>query len=197
MIPRCSSWKTNPSVFVRGRCFRGDSFCTCVRSVCSFHCCIRTRFVLHGNSPYPGAVFAVRSQVFISLDSGRRITRPQAAKHPSCRGHPKTDFSMDYSFPCFYKPHFFFCFTLLSLVFVYCGGSSMKHFNVCLFGDTAVQTGTLTFFYIAPSPSCSAVGFPTVLYLLPQVCLFMCVEDCDSGTPLQGFTINCRRFLYL
>lgn len=46
--------------------------------------------VLCGHCLYPGAVLPVRSQVFISLDSGRRITGPQAATHPSFPGLPKT-----------------------------------------------------------------------------------------------------------
>lgn len=43
---------------------------------------------------YPGAVLPpIRSQVFIRLDSGRQITRPQAATHPSLRGLPETAFN--------------------------------------------------------------------------------------------------------
>lgn len=62
--------------------------------------------VVHGHCLYPGAVLPVRSQVFISLDNRRQITRPRAAAHPSFQGLPKTAFNMHYSFPCCYKPNF-------------------------------------------------------------------------------------------
>lgn len=45
--------------------------------------------LINGHCLSPGAVLPVRSQVFISLDSGRRITRPKAATHPSFVGLSK------------------------------------------------------------------------------------------------------------
>lgn len=45
--------------------------------------------LLNGHCLSPGAVLPVKSQVFISLDSGRRITRPKAATHPSFVGLSK------------------------------------------------------------------------------------------------------------
>lgn len=74
----------------------------CVLFVLRAHVC----FVVHGHCLYPGAVLPVRSQVFISLDSGRQITEPQAATHPSFQGLQQTGFNTHYSFPCCYKPNF-------------------------------------------------------------------------------------------
>lgn len=53
-----------------------------------------------GHCLYPGAVLPVRSQVFMSLDSGRRITRPQDAAHPFPRRLWSRAFDGRYSFPC-------------------------------------------------------------------------------------------------
>lgn len=83
----------------------------CVFCVCEHRCVLfvlraHACFVVHGQRLYPRAVLPVRSQVFISLDSGRQITRPQAATHPSFQGLPKTAFNMHYSLPCCYKPNF-------------------------------------------------------------------------------------------
>lgn len=75
-------------------------------------CCVHMHaFLVNGHCLY------VRSQVFISLDSGRQITRPKAATHPSFHGLPKRAFNMHYSFPCCYSctNQIFSCFPLLLL----------------------------------------------------------------------------------
>lgn len=85
--------------------------CVCVSSlvwarVCCFSVTAHAGSVADGHCLYPEAVLPVRSQVFINLDSGRRITEPQAATHPSLQRLPKTAFNTHYSFPGRYQPHF-------------------------------------------------------------------------------------------
>lgn len=141
------------------------------------------RFVVHGHCLYPGAVLPVRSQVFIKLDSGRRIARPQAATHPSFQGLPKTAFNMHYSFPCCYKPNF----QLLAIVVVFCafffiflvgsGRASACGVVCCVFRVTTLfslnwcfcSCHFLFFFFERHCPRCTVLAFPVVRRLPPPV----------------------------
>lgn len=144
--------------------------------------------VVHGHCLYPGAVLPVRSQVFINHDSGRQITRPQAATHPSFQGLPKTAFNTHYSFPCCYKPNF----QLLSIGFcLACCGVLRQQgcIGVVMSAELRVSSEVqLSFLWIFAFPSChfewhcplcTVLTFPAVRCLPPQVgfacvCLHIC-----------------------
>lgn len=66
------------------------------------------RLSVSGSRPPP-----VRSQVFIRLDSGRQITRPQAATHPSLRGLPETAFNTHLLILVSLQNKIFGCFLLV------------------------------------------------------------------------------------
>lgn len=159
---------------------------SCVLFMMRAHAC----FVVHGwHCLYPGAVLPVRSQVFINLDSGRQITRPQAATHPSFQGLPKTAFNMHYSFPCCYKPNFQLLSLGFSLACCRCPSAGKHRCGdvcrvVCIFRGTTLFSLNSCF----PSrhfewhcPLHTVLRFPAVRSLPPQVvfdcvCLHICVR---------------------
>lgn len=166
-------------------------FCVFEHRCVVFFCVLRAHacFVVHGHCLYPGAVLLVRSQVFINLDSGRQITRPQAATHPSFQGLPKTAFNTHYSFPCCYKPNF----QLLSIGFASraAGLRQREALGVVMFAELRVSSEVqLCSLWVSAFPSChfewhrplcTVLTFPVVRCLPPQVgfacvCLHTCAR---------------------
>lgn len=167
-------------------------------------CCVHMHALLvNGHRLYPGAVLPVRSQVFISLDSGRQITRPKAAAHPSFHGLLKRAFNMHYSFPRCYSctNQIFSCFPLVlpdtPWVWVSgtqgCGGDC---------GAACICRGTTLF---SPNPSLSLMPIwmtlsPVYLHFLwCAVChlklvspVFVCIFACASLCAVASGVLGCR-----
>lgn len=149
-------------------------------------------FVVHGHCLYPGAVLPVRSQVFISLDSGRLITSPQAAAHPSYQGLPKDSLQHALLIATLLQTAFSAGFHWFTLARCGCACVSGKRVWVwwCLQGCLYFQRYNYVLFKFMLSPHAffewhcplrTVLTFPVVHCLPPQVgfacvCLHICVH---------------------